>query len=211
MKRLMIGNEAVARGLYEGGVSGECHLRCGLHVNEDHFLPEIIDPETGEPRERGESGELVVTTLTKEGIPLLRYRTKDLTRLNYEPCECGRTFARMDKVRGRSDDMLKIRGVNVFPSQIESVIAAIGGIAPHYELILTRQNYTDYLEVRVELTDASLLENYAALDGLRQTVVAKLQTVLGIKAKVTLAAPASLARYEGKAKRIIDKRNENPD
>ena len=193
------------------GVSGECVYRTGLHVNEDHFLPEIIDPETGEPRERGESGELVVTTLTKEGIPLLRYRTKDLTRLNYEPCECGRTFARMDKVRGRSDDMLKIRGVNVFPSQIESVIAAISGIAPHYELILTRQNYTDYLEVRVELTDASLLENYAALDGLRQTVVAKLQTVLGIKAKVTLAAPSSLKRYEGKAKRIIDRRNENPD
>lgn len=193
------------------GVSGECHLRCGLHVNEDHFLPEIIDPDTGEPRERGETGELVVTTLTKEGIPLLRYRTKDLTRLNYEPCECGRTFVRMDKVRGRSDDMLKIRGVNVFPSQIESVIAAINGIAPHYELILTRQNYTDYLEVRVELTDASLLENYAALDGLRQTVVAKLQTVLGIKAKVTLAAPSSIRRYEGKAKRIIDRRNENPD
>ena len=117
----------------------------------------------------------------------------------------------MDKVRGRSDDMLKIRGVNVFPSQIESVIAAIAGIAPHYELILTRQNYTDYLEVRVELTDASLLENFAALDGLRQMVVSKLQTVLGIKAKVTLAAPSSLRRYEGKAKRIIDKRSENPD
>jgi phenylacetate-CoA ligase len=190
------------------GVSGECEHRCGLHINEDHFLAEIIDPETGAPRPYGESGELVITTLTKEGIPLLRYRTKDISRLNPEPCACGRTFVRMDKVCGRSDDMLKIRGVNVFPSQIESVIGAIRGIAPHYELILTRKNYTDYLEVRVELTDASLLENYQELDGLRNHVVAKLQTVLGLKAKVTLAAPSSIRRYEGKAKRIIDKRNE---
>ncbi len=190
------------------GVSGECHLRTGLHINEDHFLAEIIDPETGIPREPGEEGELVITPLTKEGIPLLRYRTKDITRLNYEPCACGRTFARMEKVSGRSDDMLKIRGVNVFPSQIESVIAAIRGIAPHYELILTRKNYTDYLEVRVELADAGLLENYGELDALRNTVVSKLATVLGIKAKVTLAAPNSIKRYEGKAKRIVDRRSE---
>ena len=191
------------------GVSGECVYRNGLHINEDHFLAEIIDPETGIPREPGEEGELVITPLTKEGIPLLRYRTKDITRLNLEPCACGRTFARMEKVSGRSDDMLKIRGVNVFPSQIESVIAAIKGVAPHYELILTRKNYTDYLEVRVELSDASLLEHYGELDNLRNTIVSKLQTVLGLKAKVTLAAPSSIRRYEGKAKRIIDKRNES--
>jgi phenylacetate-CoA ligase len=190
------------------GVSGECVYRNGLHINEDHFLAEIVDPETGIPREPGEEGELVITPLTKEGIPLLRYRTKDITRLNFEPCACGRTFARMEKVSGRSDDMLKIRGVNVFPSQIESVIAAIKGVAPHYELILTRKNYTDYLEVRVELADASLLEHYGELENLRNTIVSKLQTVLGIKAKVTLAAPSSIRRYEGKAKRIIDKRNE---
>ncbi len=190
------------------GVSGECHLRRGLHINEDHFLAEIIDPETGEPRGEGEEGELVITPLTKEGIPLLRYRTKDITRLTYERCECGRTFARMEKVSGRSDDMLKIRGVNVFPSQIESVIARVKGVAPHYELILTRKNYTDYLEVRVELADASLLENYGELDALRNSIAAGLQTVLGLRAKVTLAAPNAIKRYEGKAKRIVDKRNE---
>lgn len=191
------------------GVAGECEERAGLHFAEDHFLPEIIDSITGEPLPVGESGELVITTLTKEGIPLLRYRTKDITRLNAEPCRCGRTHMRMDKVSGRSDDMLKIRGVNVFPSQIESVIAAIDGISPHYELVLTRKNYTDYLEVRVELTNAELLEQYGRLEALRETVAARLQTVLGIKAKVTLAAPRSLKRYEGKAKRIVDLRSGN--
>jgi len=190
------------------GVSGECVKRDGLHFAEDHFLPEIIDPATGEQMPAGENGELVITTLTKEGIPLLRYRTKDITRLNYEPCACGRTHARMDKVKGRSDDMLKIRGVNVFPSQIESVMANIGGISPHYQLVLTRRNYTDYLEVKIELVDASLLENYVALDELRQSAVAKLRTVLGIDAKVTLVSPKSLERYEGKAKRIVDLRNQ---
>ena len=189
------------------GVSGECYLREGLHFAEDHFLPEIINSKTGEVLERGETGELVVTTLSKEGIPLLRYRTKDITRLNYEPCACGRTHCRMDKVKGRSDDMLKIRGVNVFPSQIESVMANIDGISPHYELVLTRKNYTDYLEVRIEINDAGLLDNFGKLETLRQTAVAKLQTVLGIKAKVTLVAPKSLKRYEGKSKRIVDLRS----
>ena len=188
------------------GVSGECELRCGLHFAEDHFLPEIIDSKTGEVLERGATGELVVTTLSKEGIPLLRYRTKDITRLNYEPCACGRTHCRMDKVKGRSDDMLKIRGVNVFPSQIESVMANIDGISPHYELVLTRKNYTDYLEVRIEINDAGLLDNFGKLETLRQTAVAKLQTVLGIKAKVTLVPPKALKRYEGKSKRIVDLR-----
>ena len=188
------------------GVSGECYRREGLHFAEDHFLPEIIDSKTGEVLERGATGELVVTTLSKEGIPLLRYRTKDITRLNYEPCACGRTHCRMDKVKGRSDDMLKIRGVNVFPSQIESVMANIDGISPHYELVLTRKNYTDYLEVRIEINDAGLLDNFGKLETLRQTAVAKLQTVLGIKAKVTLVPPKALKRYEGKSKRIVDLR-----
>ncbi len=190
------------------GVSGECHLRCGLHIAEDHMLPEIINPESGQRLPHGEKGELVITTITKEGIPLLRYRTKDITRLNYEPCACGRTHVRMDKVQGRSDDMLKIRGVNVFPSQIESVIATVSGIAPHYELVLTRKNYTDYLEVRVELTDETLLDNFQKLENLRAVITAKLQTVLGIKSKVTLVAPKTIKRYEGKAKRIVDLRNQ---
>ena len=188
------------------GVAGECEHRCGLHFAEDHFLPEIIDLATGEVLPEGESGELVVTTLTKEGIPLLRYRTRDITQITREVCACGRTHARMAKVRGRSDDMLKIRGVNVFPSQIESVIASVEGASPHYELILTRENYTDFLEVKVEFTDAALLEDYRLLEALREKIADKLHTVLGIKAKVVLAPPNSLKRYEGKAKRIIDNR-----
>ncbi len=190
------------------GVSGECEYRCGLHFAEDHFLPEIINSETGEVLPHGEKGELVITTLSKEGIPLLRYRTKDITRIHYEKCKCGRTHARMEKVQGRSDDMLKIRGVNVFPSQIESVMANIDGISPHYELILTRKNYTDYLEVRIEINDERLLENFGDLERKQKEAVDKLKTVLGIQAKVTLVAPRTIARYEGKAKRIIDKRNE---
>ena len=190
------------------GVSGECEYRCGLHFAEDHFLAEVVNPETGEVLPRGEKGELVITPLSKEGFPLLRYRTKDITRIHYEKCRCGRTHARMEKVQGRSDDMLKIRGVNVFPSQIESVMANIDGISPHYELILTRKNYTDYLEVRIEINDERLLENFGNLEAKQKEAVDKLKTVLGIQAKVTLVAPRTIARYEGKAKRIIDKRGE---
>ncbi|MDE6657891.1 MAG: phenylacetate--CoA ligase [Oscillospiraceae bacterium] len=193
------------------GVAGECEYRCGLHFAEDHFIPEIINSETGEVLPAGEKGELVITTLTKEGIPMLRYRTKDITRIHYEPCKCGRTHARMEKVQGRSDDMLKIRGVNVFPSQIESVMANLEGISPHYELILTRKNYTDYLEVRIEIIDEKLLENFSDLERLQKQSADKLKTVLGIQAKVILVAPKSIQRYEGKAKRIIDKRNENQE
>lgn len=193
------------------GVAGECEYRCGLHFAEDHFIPEIINSETGEVLPAGEKGELVITTLTKEGIPMLRYRTKDITRIHYEKCRCGRTHARMEKVQGRSDDMLKIRGVNVFPSQIESVMANIEGISPHYELILTRKNYTDYLEVRIEIIDEKLLENFSDLERLQKQSADKLKTVLGIQAKVTLVAPKSIQRYEGKAKRIIDKRNESQE
>ena len=128
------------------GVSGECELRCGMHINEDHFLAEVIDPHTLQVLPKGAQGELVVTTLSKEGIPMLRYRTKDITKIDYEPCKCGRTFARMAKIMGRTDDMLKIRGVNVFPSQIESVLMGFEQIAPHYQLVITRSNFSDHLE-----------------------------------------------------------------
>lgn len=189
------------------GVSGECHLRQGMHVNEDHFIPEIIDTRTGEVLEKGATGELVITTISKEGIPMLRYRTKDISRLNYEPCECGRTFARMDKIKGRCDDMLKIRGVNVFPSQIESVLVVMDHIGPHYQLVVRREGFMDTLEVQVELTDSSLLDNYGALERLQHKVKDNLKTVLGIESKVSLIEPKTLERFQGKAKRIVDLRN----
>lgn len=193
------------------GVSGECELRCGLHFAEDAFLPEIIDPETLQRKAPGEAGELVVTTLLREGFPVLRYRTKDITRLNYEPCACGRTHVRMDKVMGRTDDMLIIKGVNVFPSQIESVLVGTRGISekigPHYQLIIRRKNYMDNLEVKVELIDESLLDRYRELEGLQRAIHDKLKSVLGLETKVTLAEPKSLERFQGKAKRILDLRN----
>ncbi len=190
------------------GVSGECVYRDGMHISEDHFLPELIDSATGKVLTEGETGELVITTLTKEGFPLLRYRTKDLTRLNYEPCKCGRTFVRMDKIKGRSDDMMKIRGVNVFPTQIESVLVTLPHIGPHYQLILRREGYMDTLEVKVELTDSSLLDEYKKLSEIQKDVKAHLKTVLGIETKVTLCEPKSIERFQGKAKRIIDLRNQ---
>lgn len=190
------------------GVSGECIYREGMHIAEDHFLPELIDSATGKILPEGETGELVITTLTKEGFPLLRYRTKDLTRLNYEPCKCGRTFVRMDKIKGRSDDMMKIRGVNVFPTQIESVLVTLPHIGPHYQLILRREGYMDTLEVKVELTDGSLLDEYKKLSEIQQDVRAHLKTVLGIDTKVTLCEPKSIERFQGKAKRIVDLRNQ---
>ena len=190
------------------GVSGECILRCGMHINEDHFLAEIINSKTLEVMPQGEVGELVITTLTKEGIPMLRYRTKDITKIDYEPCKCGRTFARMAKIMGRSDDMLKIRGVNVFPSQIESVLMKFDKIAPHYQLVITRANFSDHLEVKVELSDSSLLENYGALEKLQNDIYHSLKTVLGIDTKVSLVEHKSLERFQGKAKRILDLRNQ---
>ena len=190
------------------GVSGECELRCGMHINEDHFLAEVIDPHTLQILPKGAQGELVVTTLSKEGIPMLRYRTKDITKIDYEPCKCGRTFARMAKIMGRTDDMLKIRGVNVFPSQIESVLMGFEQIAPHYQLVITRSNFSDHLEVKVELADSSLLENYAALESLRCSIHHNLKTVLGIETKVSLVEHKSLERFQGKAKRILDLRSQ---
>ena len=191
------------------GVSGECIYREGMHIAEDHFLPELINSDTGEVLGEGETGELVMTTLTKEGFPLLRYRTKDLTRLNYEPCKCGRTFARMDKIKGRSDDMMKIRGVNVFPTQIESALVGLPYIGPHYQLVLRREGFMDTLEVKVELIDGSLLDEYKRLAEIQKNVRFQLKTILGIDTIVTLCEPKSIERFQGKAKRIIDLRSEN--
>jgi phenylacetate-CoA ligase len=188
------------------GMSGECIHRCGLHINEDHFLCEVINSDTLDVLDRGETGELVVTALTKRGIPMLRYRTKDITRIDYEACECGRTTARMHKIIGRSDDMLIIRGVNVFPSQVESALIGISEIGPHYQLVVRRKNYADTLEVRVELIDGSLLERYAELEALQQRVHDRIKTILGIEIDVNLVEPKSIERFTGKAQRVVDLR-----
>lgn len=190
------------------GVSGECYLRQGMHIAEDHFYAEIIHPETGEAVGEGEAGELVITSLTKECFPILRYRTRDISRLHTEPCACGRTTARMEKIMGRADDMLKIRGVNVFPGQIESVLMEIKEVGTNYQLILTRKDYSDRLEVRVELVDGQPLESYTELERLQNKVCHSLRTVLGIDAQVSLVDPMTLERGAGKAKRIIDLRGE---
>lgn len=190
------------------GVSGECEYRCGMHINEDHFIAEIIDPETLEPLPYGEKGELVLTTLTKEALPLLRYRTKDITRLIPEPCACGRTHVRMEEVTGRTDDMLIIRGVNVFPSQIESVLMEIDDVEPHYQLIVTREGYLDNLEVQVEVPQKVFSGEWRALERLEAKVRSKIQSVVGISARVRLVEPKSIARSMGKAVRVVDKRAE---
>ena len=189
------------------GMSGECIMRDGLHINEDHFLCEVIDSKTGEVLPKGSTGELVVTNLTKRGLPILRYRTKDITNLNYEKCECGRTSARMSKIIGRSDDMLKIRGVNVFPSQIESALIGITSISPHYQLVVRREGFSDTLEVRVELIDSSLLEVYGELEKLRRTIHTRIKNILGIEIKVSLVEPKTIERFTGKAQRVLDLRN----
>jgi phenylacetate-CoA ligase len=189
------------------GVSGECDRKQGLHINEDHFYPEVIDPASGEPKPSGEYGELVLTTITKEGLPLLRYRTRDITRLIPEPCGCGRTLVRMAKVHGRTDDMLKIRGVNVFPSQIESVLVGIGAISPHYNIYVRKRGYMDEIDITVELADDSMVDDYHALERLKEEIQHKLRVVLQIDAGVRLVQPRTIARSEGKAKRIIDLRD----
>ncbi len=189
------------------GMSGECIYRDGLHIAEDHFLCETIDSQTGDVLEKGETGELVVTNLTKRGLPIIRYRTRDITKINYEPCQCGRTSARMSKIIGRSDDMLKIRGVNVFPSQIESALIGINSISPHYQLVVRREGFSDTLEVRVELIDASLLEIYGELEKLRRTIHDRIKAILGIEIKVNLVEPKTIERFTGKAQRVLDLRN----
>lgn len=188
------------------GMSGECYIKNGMHIAEDHFLPEIIDPETLEPLPMGEKGELVVTALTKEGFPMLRYRTRDITWFDDSPCPCGRTSLRMGKIQGRSDDMLVIRGVNVYPSQIESVVMAIDEIEPFYEIVVTNEGYMDRIEVRMEFSDADLLDDYEKLDALKARIRHDLKATLNIDAKVTLVSPGTLPRFEGKGKRVVDKR-----
>ena len=187
------------------GVSGECLQHCGMHINEDYFIPEIIDSATGEVLPAGEKGELVITCIKKEGLPLIRYRTKDVTRLFYEPCACGRTTCRMENLSGRSDDMLKIRGVNVFPSQIEEVVLSVAELGPHYEIIVEREGYTDKLTVRVELNKET--DSFAELQRIEAVTRNKLKTMLGLDAKIRLESPNTLQRFEGKAKRVRDLRN----
>ena len=187
------------------GVSFECSAQAGMHVNEDHFIAEIIDPDTGEVLPAGSKGELVFTSLTKEAFPLLRYRTRDICQLNYEPCSCGRTHVRMCKPMGRSDDMLIIRGVNVFPSQIETVLLNHGYPA-NYQIIVDRVNHTDTLDVQVEMTPEMFTDNMGEIDRRQKELVAGLRSMLGLAAKVTLVAPKSIVRSEGKAVRVIDKR-----
>ncbi len=188
------------------GVSGECEFKCGMHISEDHFYPEIIDKETLKPVNAGEYGELVLTTLTKEGMPILRYRTKDITKLINEPCKCGRTTVRMAKVIGRSDDMLIIRGVNVFPSQIEGVLLSNPEVASHYEIVVRRENFMDVLEVMVEVAHEELLMDYANLEKLIKKIKHELKKELLLDAVVKLVEPKSLKRFMGKAKRVTDLR-----
>ena len=188
------------------GVSGECLEHCGMHINEDYFIPEIIDSQTGEVLPAGEKGELVITCIKKEGLPLIRYRTKDVTRLFYEPCACGRTTCRMENLSGRSDDMLKIRGVNVFPSQIEEVVLSVAELGPHYEIIVEREGYTDKLTVRVELNKET--DSFAELQRIEAVTRNKLKGMLGLDAKIRLESPNTLQRFEGKAKRVRDLRKE---
>jgi phenylacetate-CoA ligase len=187
------------------GVSGECLEHCGMHINEDYFIPEIINPVTGEVLPAGEQGELVITCIRKEGIPLIRYRTKDITRLFYEKCACGRTFCRMENLSGRSDDMLKIRGVNVFPSQIEEVILSVEELGPHYEIVLERDGYLDKLTGKVE--QAHSTDSFSTLERISKEVRNKLKVMLGLDAKILLESPNTLQRFEGKAKRVKDLRN----
>ena len=188
------------------GVACECEYKNGGHIYEDHFYPEIINPVTGEVLPIGEKGELVLTTLTKEGIPMVRYRTKDLTTLNREVCDCGRTLVRVGKILGRSDDMLIIRGINVFPSQVESVLLGLGATAPHYQLIVEREGLLDTLTVLVEVTPEMFSDEIKQMENLERKIKAELTSVLSISAKVKLVAPKTIERSEGKAKRVIDKR-----
>lgn len=189
------------------GVAIEClEEKCGLHIWEDHFIPEIINPDTGEPVPEGEKGELVITTITKEGIPLLRYRTRDITSITYEPCKCGRTHARIARMSGRSDDMLIIRGVNVFPSQIESILMRIEGVEPHYLLIVDRKGNLDILEVQVEVDERVFSDEIKQLQVLAHNIEKEIKDLLGVSCKVRLVEPKTIARSEGKAKRVLDRR-----
>ena len=189
------------------GVASEClEMKRGLHVFEDHFIPEIIDPDTGKVLPYGKRGELVFTTVTKEAFPVIRYRTRDISSLIPEPCSCGRTHIRMERISGRSDDMLIIRGVNIFPSQIETVLMTVKGVEPHYQLIVTREESLDVLEVRVEVNESVFTDAVKGLEGLARKVEREIRDVLGVSCKVKLVEPKTIQRSEGKAERVIDMR-----
>ncbi|MGI5875808.1 MAG: phenylacetate--CoA ligase family protein [Dethiobacteria bacterium] len=188
------------------GVSSECPEKNGLHINEDHFVAEIIDPATGEVLPDGSLGELVLTSITKEALPVIRYRTHDITSLNREKCGCGRTHVRMEKVKGRSDDMLIIRGVNVFPTQIESILLDIGETEPHYQIIVERQGSLDIMEIWVEVSEKMFSDQIRGLESLEALIKSEIDNVLGIKAKIRLVEPNTIPRSDGKAQRVIDKR-----
>lgn len=187
------------------GVSFECKEQTGMHINEDFFYPEIIDPETGEQLPDGEYGELVFTCIGKEALPLLRYRTRDICKLSHKPCSCGRTLVKMSKTRGRTDDMLIIRGINVFPSQVEHVLLSLN-MEPNYQIIVDRKNNLDTMEVQVEMSDQMFSDKVRNLEDVEHNIAAALQSTLNIAAKIRLVEPKSLPRSEGKAKRVIDKR-----
>jgi phenylacetate-CoA ligase len=188
------------------GVAGECECRCGMHLFEDAFIPEIIDPETCEALPPGSAGELVLTTLTKEAFPMIRYRTRDITSLDYSPCKCGRTIVRMKKTMGRSDDMLIIRGVNVFPSQIEEVLFDIEGCEPHYRLVLETEGSMDVLEVHIEVTENIFFDEMKKQRAFLDYVEKRIHSLLGLGVIVKLVEPRSIPRDEGKAERLIDNR-----
>jgi phenylacetate-CoA ligase len=189
------------------GVASECACQHGLHIFEDHFYPEIVNPQTGESLPEGEEGELVLTTLSKQAMPMIRYRTRDITALYPEACPCGRTVRRMARIGRRSDDMFIIRGVNVFPSQIETALLAVEGALPHYQIILTREKGLDAMEVQVEVTPEVFSDKIGALESLHERLGHALEQTLGLRVDVTLAAPRSIQRSEGKAKRVIDRRS----
>jgi len=190
------------------GVSYECLEKCGAHINEDHFLPELIDPETQERIPYGGAGELVFTTLTKEALPVVRYRTRDICVLMEEPCACGRTTMRMARITGRSDDMLIIRGINVFPSQIEAVLMGIDGVSPHYQIVVDREKgKLDELEVWVEVSPEVFSDEIRQLEAQEQRITSVISNALGLKARAKLVEPKTIARSEGKAKRVIDRRD----
>jgi phenylacetate-CoA ligase len=188
------------------GVAGECLFKCGMHISEDHFIAEIIDPETGQVLPPGAIGELVLTSITKEAFPVIRYRTRDITRLDYAPCACGRTHVRMQKTMGRSDDMLIIKGVNVFPTQIEEVLFQVEGCEPHYQLVVDRIGAVDVLEVQVEVHESIFFDEMKKQRAFIEMVEKRLFSILGVGAKVKLVEPSAIPRHEGKAQRVIDRR-----
>jgi len=189
------------------GVSIECPYQCGMHIPEDHFLVEVIDPYTGEQLPDDKEGELVITTLTKEACPVIRFRTRDITSLNREPCECGRTLARMARITGRTDDMLIVRGVNVFPSQIEKVLLDVEGVAPHYTIVVDGTSAFSYsdIEIWVEVNEEIFSDERQKMEGLEKRIRAEMDSVLGISTRVKLVEPKTIARSEGKSKRVVDR------